>query len=85
MEPVAGFSAMVALPPLHAGDAAVRRRTGFALVDGALAFGRFDYKAAGLEDFGKIDGFLEQQVPRWPALLDSYHDYSTTNACFSLS
>jgi aminoglycoside phosphotransferase (APT) family kinase protein len=75
MEPVAGFSAMVALPPLHAGDAAVRRRTGFALVDGALALGRFDYKAAGLEDFGKIDGFLERQVPRWRALLDSYHDY----------
>jgi aminoglycoside phosphotransferase (APT) family kinase protein len=75
MEPVDGFNAMVALPPMHAGDAAIRRRMGFALVDGALALGRVDYKAAGLEDFGKIDGFLERQVPRWRALLDSYHEY----------
>src|SRR5258708_27122034 len=58
MEPVDGFNATVALPPLHAGDSAIRRRMGFALVDGALALGRVDYKAAGLEDFGKIDGFL---------------------------
>jgi aminoglycoside phosphotransferase (APT) family kinase protein len=75
MEPVDGFNAMVALPPMHAGDAAIRRRMGFALVDGALALGRVDYRAAGLEDFGKIDGFLERQVPRWRALLDSYHEY----------
>jgi aminoglycoside phosphotransferase (APT) family kinase protein len=75
MEPVKGFNATVALPPLHAGDGATRRRMGFALVDGALALGRFDYEAAGLEDFGKIDGFLERQVPRWRALLDSYRDY----------
>jgi aminoglycoside phosphotransferase (APT) family kinase protein len=75
MEPVKGFNATVALPPLHAGDAATRRRMGFALVDGALALGRVDYKAAGLEDFGKIEGFLERQVPRWRALLDSYRDY----------
>ncbi|SRR5712692_10175481 len=30
MEPVKGFNATVALPPLHAGDAATRRRMGFA-------------------------------------------------------
>jgi len=75
MEPVKGFNATVALSPLHAGDTAIRRRMGFALVDGALALGRVEYKAAGLEDFGQIDGFLERQVPRWRALLDSYRDY----------
>jgi aminoglycoside phosphotransferase (APT) family kinase protein len=75
MEPIDGFNATVALPPLHANDAAIRRRMGFALVDGALALSRVDHQAVGLGDFGKSDGFLERQVPRWRALLDSYHDY----------
>lgn len=75
MEPVDGFNATVGLPPYHAGDAALRRRMGFALVDGALALSRIDHHAVGLGDFGKVDGFLERQVPRWRALLDSYQDY----------
>lgn len=75
MEPIDGFNATVALPALHAGDAAIRRRMGFALVDGALALSRVDPVKAGLGDFGKSEGFLERQVPRWRALLDSYRDY----------
>ena len=75
MEPIDGFNATVALPALHANDAAMRRRMGFALVDGALALSRVDHAKVGLADFGKSDGFLERQVPRWRALLDSYHDY----------
>jgi aminoglycoside phosphotransferase (APT) family kinase protein len=75
MEPIDGFNATVALPPLHAADAAIRRQMGFALVDGALALGRVDHIAVGLGDFGKSEGFLERQVPRWRALLESYHDY----------
>lgn len=76
MEPVDGFNATIALPALHAGDAAIRRRMGFALVDGALALSRVDHRAAGLEDFGKPQGFLERQAPRWRALLESYNDYA---------
>ncbi len=75
MEPVDGFNATIKLPALHANDAAIRHRMGLALVDGALALGRVDHIAVGLEDFGKPQGFLERQAPRWRALLDSYHDY----------
>ena len=75
MEPMDGFNAVVGLPALHAGDAGIRRRMGFALVDGALALARVDHVAAGLSDFGKADGFLTRQVPRWRAWLDSYNDY----------
>ena len=75
MEPITGFNASVGLPALHAGDPAIRRRMGFALADGALALGRVDHVALGLADFGKSDGFLERQVPRWRALLESYRDY----------
>jgi len=49
---------------------------GFALViDGALALDRVDHVAAGLADLGKSEGILDRQVPRWRALLESYHDY----------
>ena len=75
MEPVEGFNAVVGMPDLHRNDPAVRRAMGFALVDGALALARVDHKAVGLADFGKAEGFLERQVPRWRAWLDSYRDY----------
>jgi aminoglycoside phosphotransferase (APT) family kinase protein len=72
MEPVDGFNANVALPPLHASDAAIRREMGFQIADAAAALGRVDYLAAGLEGFGQPDGFLERQVPRWLGELESY-------------
>ena len=73
MEPVEGFNAGAGgLPPLHAGDRAMRRRMGFAMVDAILALGAVDIAAAGLSDFGRLDGFLERQVPRWRKQLDSY-------------
>mgnify|MGYP000844151672 FL=1 len=75
MEPVEGFNAVVGMPALHKADPAIRRRMGFALVEGALALARVDHVAVGLADFGKADGFLERQVPRWRAWLDSYRDY----------
>jgi len=34
--------------------------------------GAVDYRAVGLKAFGKPDGFLERQVPRWLSELDSY-------------
>lgn len=72
MEPLDGFNASVELPALHAGDAEVRRETCLALADALAALGRVDHAAVGLRDFGKPDGFLERQVPRWLAELESF-------------
>src|SRR5882762_6562901 len=36
---------------------------------------RVNHVAAGLADLGKSEGILDRQVPRWRALLESYHDY----------
>ena len=72
MEPVDGFTPTTGLPELHAGDPSVRREMGFSLADAAASLGRVDYQAAGLEGFGKPDGYLERQVPRWRSQLDSY-------------
>jgi len=76
MDPVDGFNASVALPRLHASDPAIRREMGFAMVDGALALGAVDPFVVGLEGFGKLDGFLERQAPRWLGQYESYTQFA---------
>lgn len=78
MEAVDGFTPTSGLPPFHAGDPAIRHAMGLSLADAAAALGRVDHEAVGLADFGKPDGYLERQVPRWRAQLDSYADLSST-------
>tara|TARA_R110002074_G_scaffold401345_1_gene599221 strand:+ start:3019 stop:4053 length:1035 start_codon:yes stop_codon:yes gene_type:complete len=75
MEPVEGFNAVSGLPPLHAGDPAIRHRMGLALVEGITALGAVDYVKVGLTDFGKPDNYLERQVTRWRTQLESYHEF----------
>lgn len=45
---------------------------GYAMVDGMVALANVDYRAVGLEGFGKSDNFLERQVDRWESQLKSY-------------
>lgn len=72
MEPIDGFNAGAGLPSLHAGDAAIRHGMGLSMADAAAKLGAVDYRAVGLADFGKPEGFLERQVPRWLSELESY-------------
>ena len=46
-------------------DLAARPGLAFELVDAIAAIGQVDWKARGLEGFGKPEGFLERQVDRW--------------------
>ncbi len=75
MEPVAGFNPTSGLPPLHAGSADIRRRMGLSLVEGAAALAMVDYRAVGLEGFGRPDNYLERQVNRWRSQLHGYARY----------
>jgi aminoglycoside phosphotransferase (APT) family kinase protein len=75
MEPIDGFNAGAELPPLHAGDAAVRHRMGLSMAEALSRLGAVDHVAVGLADFGKPDGFLERQVPRWLSDLESYRGF----------
>lgn len=72
MEPVTGFNAGAGLPSLHASDRFVRHGMGLSMADAAARLGAVDHHAVGLGDFGKPDGFLERQVPRWLSELESY-------------
>lgn len=75
MEPVDGFNAGSMLPPLHAGSAEIRHGMGLSMAEAAAKLGAVDHVAAGLADFGKPDGFLERQVPRWLSELESYRAF----------
>jgi aminoglycoside phosphotransferase (APT) family kinase protein len=72
MEPITGFNPQNELPELHAGDQEVRRQMGLSAVEAIARLGALDYQALGLADYGKPDGFLERQVPRWLGELESY-------------
>ncbi len=56
--------------PAFADPPAVRRDLGFALVDVLAELHSVDWRAAGLEGFGKPEGYLERQVRRWIGQLD---------------
>ena len=75
MEPVDGFNAGAGLPALHACDAGVRHGMGLSMADAAARLGAVDHVAVGLADFGKPEGFLDRQVPRWLSELESYSGF----------
>jgi aminoglycoside phosphotransferase (APT) family kinase protein len=51
-------------------DVEARRGLAFALVDGIALLSNIDWRARGLGDLGRPDGFHERQVDRWTAFLD---------------
>lgn len=72
MEPIDGFNPQNELPELFANDPESRRQMGLSAVEAIARLGAVDYAALGLADYGKPDGFLERQVPRWLGELESY-------------
>lgn len=75
MEPIDGFNAGEGLPELHAGNPEVRHGMGLSMADALAKLGAVNHVEVGLADFGKPDGFLERQVPRWLSELESYQEY----------
>jgi aminoglycoside phosphotransferase (APT) family kinase protein len=72
MEPVEGVVVRERLPaPLDA-DPRAPRDCSIALVDALAGIHAFDWRAGGLDGFGKPDGYLERQVPRWLGQLERY-------------
>jgi len=75
MEPVDGFNAGAGLPAPHATNSDLRHAMGLSMAGAAARLGAVDHVAVGLADFGKPDGFLERQVPRWFSELESYSKF----------
>lgn len=74
MAPVDGFNAAEHLDAPAAATPDGRRQMGLGLVDALAELGAVDHTAVGLADFGKPDGFLERQVPRWQGEFERYRD-----------
>jgi len=72
MEPIRGFNATTGLPEPHRSSRAMRHRMGLSMVEAIAALGAVDHEAVGLADFGRAEGYLERQVARWRAQLESY-------------
>ncbi|WP_224766359.1 phosphotransferase family protein [Nocardioides campestrisoli] len=72
MDAVDGFNPAVALEGRAASSAHVRRSLAFSTAAAAAALAAVDHEAVGLASLGRPDGFLERQVGRWRAELDSY-------------
>jgi aminoglycoside phosphotransferase (APT) family kinase protein len=72
MEPIDGFNASTGLPELHEGDREIRHGMGLSMAKGIAALGAVDYRAVGLEGFGRPEGYLERQVSRWRHQLEGY-------------
>jgi aminoglycoside phosphotransferase (APT) family kinase protein len=51
-------------------DVEARRGLAFQLVDGIAKLSKVDWRAKGLQDLGRPDGFHERQVDRWLGFLE---------------
>ncbi len=76
MEPIDGFNPTQGLPEYHTKSPSIRRKMGLSLVDSIAALGRIDYRAVGLQGFGRPDNYLERQVERWRSQLESYNEFT---------
>jgi aminoglycoside phosphotransferase (APT) family kinase protein len=73
MDHIDGWSPMQGgwAPPFDT-DLDARAGLAFELVDGAARLAKVDWKASGLEGFGRPDGFHDRQVDRWLGFLGRY-------------
>jgi aminoglycoside phosphotransferase (APT) family kinase protein len=68
MDLVDGWSVMNTAgwwPPPFGADLDARAGLAYELVDGIVALGEVDWRARGLGDLGRPDGFHDRQVDRW--------------------
>jgi aminoglycoside phosphotransferase (APT) family kinase protein len=57
-------------PPPFDTDLEARRGLAFQLAEGIARLGRVDWRARGLHDLGRPDGFHERQVERWTGFFE---------------
>lgn len=74
MAPLEGFSPHGPLPGRYANEASWRRALGEEFVRAGATLGQIDYKAAGLEGFGKVENWHGRQVDRWRSQLEGYRE-----------
>lgn len=74
MEYIDGFH-VLDMPDHAVGDPASRKSMSLALVDALARLAAVDPASIGLGGFGRLEDFLERQVPRWARQLESYAEF----------
>jgi aminoglycoside phosphotransferase (APT) family kinase protein len=74
MEAVDGLNPGDPLVEPYATDAGARHTAALDVAGALATLAAVDHRAVGLGDMGRPEGFLERQVPRWLAHLESYGD-----------
>ena len=69
---VEGFAPGLSLPEPFRGDTALQRDVARAAMSALGELARVDWRARGLEDFGRPAGFHERQAARWARQLAGY-------------
>jgi aminoglycoside phosphotransferase (APT) family kinase protein len=72
MEHVDGFAPAFGLPAAFSGNPELQRDIALAAMSALGELARVDWRARGLEDFGRPEGFHARQVERWGRQLESY-------------
>ncbi|MGO9101442.1 MAG: phosphotransferase family protein [Mycobacterium sp.] len=72
MKAIDGWSPTDGWPEPFGEDPVARRDMAFELIGGAARLARVDWRAGGLEGFGRPDGFHDRQVDRWLTFLGKY-------------
>ncbi len=72
MDFVAGVPIRAALPAAYASSPAAQALSLTELIDALAELHVIDWRACGLADLGKSEGYLARQVPRWLSQLESY-------------
>jgi aminoglycoside phosphotransferase (APT) family kinase protein len=72
MEQIDGVALTDTLPDTYPRGAEAAQQIGEAVVDALAQLHSVPWQDVGLQDFGRPDGFLERQVPRWRKQLDRY-------------
>ena len=72
MHLVEGVVVRETFPPVLAADPEGARGCALALIDALAGIHSFDWLVGGLDGFGRPDGYLDRQVPRWLGQLARY-------------
>jgi aminoglycoside phosphotransferase (APT) family kinase protein len=72
MHPIDGVVVRERIPPPLDTDPSAPRECAYALIDALAGIHAFDWKHGGLDGFGKPEGYLDRQVPRWLGQLEKY-------------
>ena len=72
MQHIDGFVPGAELPEPFASDAALRQQLALSCMGALGELARVDWRARGLEGYGKPDGFHHRQVARWSRQLEGY-------------